>query len=340
VKSDKQPISAVIPPEDDVTRKVSQFSPERLRFLARALKEKASGSPSSFDGGMRPLPLVPISTAGANPPLFMVHPVGGGVLAYNDLARHLSREQPVYALQNHEVGGDQAQRDSSIEQMATRYIDAIQTVQAHGPYYVGGSSMGGTIAMEIAQQFTARKERVALVALLDTPGQVIPRLKVQSARLALAVDGVLLGSIIASGQGKEAVVSMGEIENVLSESQLAFTFQKLQEHALVPLNLDLATFEAALATFRKNLDAMEQYQPRPYSGKVLMLRASEVSEVMKGTAGAICDDPTFGWQAHCTQPLLVEFVPGDHARMNLEPAVQVVGAALQRHIDNVRGLQA
>jgi thioesterase domain-containing protein len=54
---------------------------------------------------------------------------------------------------------------------------------------------------------------------------------------------------------------------------------------------------------------------------------------MKETAAELCDDPAFGWQAYCTLPVLVRWVPGDHARMNMEPNVSIVGAELQRRID-------
>jgi thioesterase domain-containing protein len=54
---------------------------------------------------------------------------------------------------------------------------------------------------------------------------------------------------------------------------------------------------------------------------------------MKETAAELCDDPAFGWQGYCTLPVLVRWVPGDHTRMNMEPNVSIVGAELQRRID-------
>jgi thioesterase domain-containing protein len=258
-------------------------------------------------------------------------------MAYQGLARYLRSEQPVYALQNHEIGGDEEHVDATIEQMAARYVDAIQTVQAHGPYMVGGASMGGTLAMEMAQQLVLRSEQVALVALLDTHAQVRPRMQGQPMHAALAIDLLMYASVIASGQGRGFEAPVSGLENVDAQSQIAYIFQKLREYELVPASLSLAAFRAALMTFRRNVDALEKYQPRTYEGRVLLLRASEVSEVMKRTAGAIYDDPACGWQAYCTQPLLVESVPGDHESMNLEPNVRVVGAVLQRYIDETLG---
>ena len=52
--------------------------------------------------------------------------------------------------------------------MAAAYVEEIRTVQPSGPYFLGGGSMGGTVALEMAQQLQAKAERVALVAMFDT----------------------------------------------------------------------------------------------------------------------------------------------------------------------------
>jgi thioesterase domain-containing protein len=48
---------------------------------------------------------------------------------------------------------------SSIEQMASDYIAEIRSIQSAGPYFLGGASSGGTVALEIAQQLTGRVKR-------------------------------------------------------------------------------------------------------------------------------------------------------------------------------------
>ena len=55
-----------------------------------------------------------------------------------------------------------------VEELAARYITELRTVQAEGPYLVGGLSFGGLVAWEMAQQLSQEGQEVALVALLDT----------------------------------------------------------------------------------------------------------------------------------------------------------------------------
>jgi len=218
--------------------------------------------------------------------------------------------------------------------MAANYVAAIRSVRTEGPYLLGGSSMGGTIAFEMAQQLSQQGQEVALVAMLDTAARVIPHMRGLETYSALAVDLNLMASIIASGQEKEFKMRLSDLDQLAPAEQMERVLQKLREQQLVPTNLGVSSLQQALATFVKNLNALEKYEPRNYGGPVTILRATEVSANMKETAAELCDDPTFGWQAYCTQPVVVRWVPGDHARMNMEPNVSAVGAELQRRIDD------
>lgn len=112
-------------------------------------------------------PLVPVKASGTRPPLFLVHPMGGNVLCYLPLARRLPSDQPLYALQA--AGADPGTEPlRTVAALAADYLEAIRTVQPHGPYTVGGWSFGGFVAFEMARQLRAAGERVDRLILLDT----------------------------------------------------------------------------------------------------------------------------------------------------------------------------
>jgi hypothetical protein len=56
----------------------------------------------------------------------------------------------------------------TIEEMATRYVREVQTVQPEGPYLLGGYCMGGTLALEMAKQLYAEGHQVGVLAFLET----------------------------------------------------------------------------------------------------------------------------------------------------------------------------
>jgi thioesterase domain-containing protein/acyl carrier protein len=111
--------------------------------------------------------LVPLQPLGERPPLYIPHGWGGGVFGFLTLARRLPPDQPTYGLQALGLDGV-APRHTSIESMATHYVEEILSFQPEGPYYLGGYSMGGLIAYEMAQQMHRLGHRIALLALFDT----------------------------------------------------------------------------------------------------------------------------------------------------------------------------
>ncbi|MEM7348755.1 MAG: thioesterase domain-containing protein [Chloroflexota bacterium] len=135
------------------------FEAPSIKQLADLIRDEANSVTETA--------LVPIQTQGSAPPFFCIHALGGRVLSYRTLAQSLGNEQPVYGLQwvNH----------TTVVDMAAHYITEIQTFQPQGPYYLGGLSMGGMIAFEMAQQLVAQNQEVALLAFFDTYGPEYPK---------------------------------------------------------------------------------------------------------------------------------------------------------------------
>lgn len=108
--------------------------------------------------------LVPLH-AGSGPALFMVHPAGGSVAAYRDLARDLDRA--CFGLAASEP------LPPTLEALAQRYVAAVR-VAAPGPYTIMGWSSGAVIALEMTAQLEAAGERVTQLIVLDAPAPTDP----------------------------------------------------------------------------------------------------------------------------------------------------------------------
>ncbi len=105
--------------------------------------------------------------SGSSKPFFLIHAAGGNVLNYRNLAQHLSQDQTIYGVQAQGIDGKKPFL-TRIEDMAANYIDEIITIQPEGPYFLGGYCLGGTIALEMAQQLHEKGHKVAFLALLET----------------------------------------------------------------------------------------------------------------------------------------------------------------------------
>jgi acyl transferase domain-containing protein/thioesterase domain-containing protein/NAD(P)-dependent dehydrogenase (short-subunit alcohol dehydrogenase family)/acyl carrier protein len=137
-----------------------------------ALTDPTTGASASSPASTRHPSIVPIRAATTDErPLFLIHGAGGNVLNLWGLAKQLPAGRAVYGIQAHGIDGSVAP-DNSVEQMAERYIEAVRSVQPHGPYLLGGYSGGGVVALHMSNLLAADRERVAKVIMLDT----VPRL--------------------------------------------------------------------------------------------------------------------------------------------------------------------
>jgi len=99
--------------------------------------------------------------------IFFVHGAGGNILIYKDLVKYIDHQFNFYGLQSRGLHGD-SEMQFKIEDMAESYLSEIKKIQPGGPYFLGGYCLGGTIALEIAQQLYKLGEEVKTVILLET----------------------------------------------------------------------------------------------------------------------------------------------------------------------------
>ncbi|MBE9115230.1 amino acid adenylation domain-containing protein [Lusitaniella coriacea LEGE 07157] len=133
------------------------FQAPTIEQLADILRQKA--------GLQSWISLVPVQPNGSKPPFFF-HGGAADAMTWAGFGRNLPPDQPFYGLQNPELDGKHDPL-SSVEEMAAHCLREIQTLQPHGPYYIGGHCFGGTVAFEMAQQLRDRGETVALLAVVD-----------------------------------------------------------------------------------------------------------------------------------------------------------------------------
>ena len=136
---------------------ISHERPTIEQLAAYLRQEVALSVPSS---------VVAVQPRGARTPLFCVHPAGGLVHSYVDLAKHLGNDQPLYAFPAAGLEDGQVPL-TDIRGMAARYVEGLRSIQPAGPYRLAGLSLGSVIAYEMAQQLTAQGETVSLLALMD-----------------------------------------------------------------------------------------------------------------------------------------------------------------------------
>nr|WP_178075078.1 non-ribosomal peptide synthase/polyketide synthase [Pseudomonas sp. 1239] len=113
-------------------------------------------------------PLLLLNTAVANvAPLFCLHAGFGTVFDYEPLARRLDGHCSVYGLQCRMLL-EPAWVDDSLQAMAIDYAQYIRQKQPQGPYRLLGWSLGGALALLVAQELEGQGQQVALLGLVDS----------------------------------------------------------------------------------------------------------------------------------------------------------------------------
>lgn len=111
-------------------------------------------------GGPRPTPL---------PPLYLVHPIGGGTLVYRELAAALADVCPVLGFTARGFDREHGRPRDDIDKIALAYVDEFLATRPTGPFWLAGSSFGGVIAHAMARILHNQGRPPALLALLDSP---------------------------------------------------------------------------------------------------------------------------------------------------------------------------
>jgi amino acid adenylation domain-containing protein len=271
-------------------------------------------------------PLVGIQTAGSKLPLFCVHPIGGNVLGYVALGRYLSPDQPLYALQAPGIEGER-QPYTKIPELAQYYVKTMQAFQPFGPYFLGGHSFGGLVAFEMAQQLQQQGQEVGLLAIMDTPAPIHGEAPepIDDARWLVKRSQVLERFF-----GKKISVDYAELQQLEPEAQFNYFLEKLRRVNLIPPDAGQQMIRRILEVQKASHAALINYVSQPYSGKITLLRASEmVAEDSRGVFAQSFRQPALGWGELTTEPIEIHEVPGDHVTMLTEPHVQVLADKLK-----------
>ena len=258
--------------------------------------------------------LVSIQPNGQRPPFFCVHAVGGNVLEYYDLARNLGNDQPFYGFQSRGLDGSQTPH-TRIEDMAAHYVKELREFQPDGPYFIGGRSLGGTIAYEMARQLRAQGQDIGLLALLDS---------YPVGHAKLAAQGYSSKSE-ARRYLRKARAHLRNMRSLSLGEKLAYLIDKSQ---YLPLRIKSRIWRTIYRSYQSlgqevprvlriveefNWLAAREYVPHFYDGRITLFWAS--------TDLRAKFDLLEGWQALARGGMEVYEVPGTHIDMIKEPHV-------------------
>jgi amino acid adenylation domain-containing protein len=293
------------------------FRAPTVEALARILRQEAGES-------LPQRSLVAIRPSGARPPVYWVHPGGGGVLCYSRVAHHLGSDQPSYALQARALSSGAEPPGEDISAMAAAYVEELRAFQPAGPYRLGGWSLGGLIAYEMAQQLRRDGEEIHPLILIDThpadpeyhPDRLGNRRLFATFARQIGVDPA---GIVPSGVSLEGQEADDLLEPLL---------QWAQDARALPSDFSRDDLRRLFAIFAANLRAAAAYQLQPLDGRLVVFLASETLAERESIVNT--------WRSLARRGVEAVDVPGDHYTMLQDPQVVDLARRVQEEIARVK----
>jgi thioesterase domain-containing protein len=293
--------------------------------------------------------LVPLRSATAShraetPTLFLIHPSGGDILCYAELSRRLVSDVAVVALTDPQLTGD-TRGANSIEAIAAQYLSAIRSRYSTPPggWLLGGWSMGGSLAQEMARQLHADGDHTALIVMLDSndptyitpiPGTSTQR-GTEVARRQLGALEAFLDIDLDIGE-----TAWNEIANMDADKRSTAIAAKLRSRRLLGPRDD---GQSRLEVFGRHLDALARHEPRllPNSAtETVLVQCTRLAPNNSGIGMGIDDTPAeyaadLGWSRHLAGPLTVVSTDAHHYSILRSPALDGVVDQLDRALSKV-----
>jgi len=262
-------------------------------------------------------PLIKMQRGDGRLPLIIVHSGGGSLMGYSGLIRHLDAEQTIYGIQASGLEED-SKPISEVETMASRYIQAVQTAQPHGPYLLCGWCFGGLVAFEMAHQLERLGEKVALLILIDTPFPEEPR-------SSLIIDSA---SYWIAEYSEHLEMSELNLRMLSKEEQLDYVVEQLHMRSALPgytQNTNLMLAKRVLRLHESHNEAISKYRPRPYQGAVVYFHAQP-------SRLGIPEESHKLWQELMSGKMEDICIPGNHWELMASPYIEVIAGHLQKFI--------
>ena len=236
------------------------------------------------------------------PPLYFIHPSGGSIHHYAELAKHMPEGQPFYGIQAQGMN-DKDAIQKTIEEMASTYVNMILEKQPQGPYYLGSYSFGVVVVYEMAQQLRTLGHEIRALIQLDQTPDIDDDIHADEAEM--------LSKLFK----RYFKLDADYLRSLGKEEMFKFVFKKAKKAKIIPRFIKLKQFSHYILINQTQTQAWLRYKMLPYKGDMVLFR----SEENKGFK-----PKDLGWGKYVKGNIKIIDVSGDHLSMLKEPNVQAV----------------
>jgi len=279
--------------------------------------------------------IIPIQLSPGNDSVLCIHPIGGGILCYRELAKSLGPQYSVYGIKAVGLHGEQDPL-VSIEQMADHHVERIFEIQETGPFNLVGWSAGGLIAVAIADKLRKLGHSVGMLALIDTNPPSSGGEWRYNRRQVERNEWLTFMNIIEMPTSDQLASRWNSFWRLSDDEKMQYVLRLAKNQNALPKGMTEAEFRRLVAVFQANLHALQHFVVHPYDGRMLLFQSEEgLSRHPRESRRA-----AQFWSSKALHGCEVLYVKGNHGSMVASPTVETIADRLRQELGTVASLHS
>ncbi len=245
--------------------------------------------------------LVTINKTGSLSPIFFVHPIGGNVLCYAQLAEMLGDDQPIYGLQSYGLN-KKVHGHETVEEMADYYVNIIQNTIVDNTCKIIGWSMGGVIGYEVARRLSMLNVNVQLV-MIDS---WLSKLNGETIEIDESNLTISFFKDFCNGQLDRTILNDLVIDDSNMLESMLVNLRKLEK---IPESISASETKTLLNVYKANTIALWKYHPEYMELPTSLLVAKENSNDMFANLIPLAQENR---DKNLSDKMKIRYLDGDH----------------------------
>ncbi len=261
--------------------------------------------------------LVPIKTTGNKIPIYIVHGIGMNVLLFNNVAKNMDADQPVYALQARGLKSADESFDR-MEDIAAHYISEILANDSRNAFALAGYSFGGIIAFEMAKQLKAMGKEIKMLAMFDTNADNSDYFDDRTTKIKRKLSRQFPKMLFILKSFIKRPAQTFSYQSEFFSNKIKKLFTSKRKSAQNKTNEDILA--------ERYDSAYHHYKMTPYDGPIDLFK-------VKTRLYFLDDQEYLGWKPFTKKEVHVHVTPGDHKTFLYSPYDRDFARILQRVLD-------
>ncbi len=270
--------------------------------------------------------LLPLQTHPINPPYYCIHPVGGDLRCYQQLAQYLGQHRQVMTIRPQGTTPYAPPHDN-MDDLAEAYGSLIRRNQPTGPYHLIGWSTGGVFAYELARRLQQANQPVNLI-FIDTPTASILD------HVDLDDDARFLFDLVNFSNwfsGASIRIEYAELKELRPTEALDRILAETKQRGVLPPGATRDDLQRRIDMCKSHVLALMRYQTPTIQLPVTLIRPRQSAVLTMATGRQLTDD--LGWAPILGNNLQIQRVSGDHFSMLTGSHAEKLAELICRIID-------